>query len=93
MAETQTQEIQELVVKDTIHAPIVYFEGAPNFGNANGTINVTLAVARYLPEGSQIASDLVAVASLRCNVQAATELRNALDRALALAANPESYVN
>ncbi len=56
-------------------------------------MNVTLAVDRYIPDGTHIANDTIAVASLRCTVQAASELRNALDRALLLAANTEAGVN
>ncbi len=88
-----TPEIEPLIVKDIVHAPIIYFESAPNFGNANGIVNVTLAVDRHMPDGTQIASDTIAVASLRCNVQAAIELRNALDRALLLAPSTEAGVN
>jgi len=86
-------EIQTLIVKDIVHAPIIYFESAPNFGNASGIVNVTLAVDRHIPDGTQIASDTIAVASLRCNAQAAIELRNALDRALLLAAKSEGNLS
>jgi hypothetical protein len=75
-----------LIVKDVHHAPILYFEGAPNFGNNHGIINVTLAAARHVLEGNQIASDIVAVAYLRCNAMAAMALRQALDDALLLGA-------
>ena len=73
-----------LIVKDVHHAPIIYFEGAPNFGNNHGIVNVTLAAARHVLEGEQIASDVIAVAYLRCSATAATALRQALDDALLL---------
>jgi hypothetical protein len=34
-----------VTVKDALHAPVIYFDGAPNFGCNNGIVNVTLAVA------------------------------------------------
>jgi hypothetical protein len=83
-----------LLVKDLPHAPIVYFEGAPNFGINNGIINVTLAVARNLPDGQGgVAQDAVAIAYLRCNVPAAIELRKALDDAILLGIKTEGKAN
>ena len=73
-----------LIVKDVHHAPIIYFEGAPNFGNNHGIVNVTLAAARHVLAGDQIASDVIAVAYLRCSATAAMALRQALDDALLL---------
>jgi hypothetical protein len=72
-------------VKDAMNAPVVYFEGAANFGCNNGIANVTLAAARYLAtdEGG-VAMDVIAVAHLRCSISAAADLRNALDSAILL---------
>jgi hypothetical protein len=79
----------KVTVTDPGIAPYIFFEGAATFGFSNGIVNVTLAAGRHLlKEGTPI-SDVVAVAHLRCNVAAATDLRNALDSALLLAAKPE----
>ena len=78
----------KLTVTDTGMAPYIYFEGAPNFGFTNGIINVTLAANRHLLTDGAPVRDAVATAHLRCNVLAALELRNALDAALLLAAQP-----
>jgi hypothetical protein len=75
-----------LTVTDTGIAPYIYFEGAPNFGFANGIVTVTLAANRHLLRDGAPVTDIVATAHLRCNVPAAIELRNALDGALLLAA-------
>jgi hypothetical protein len=75
-----------LTVTDGGDAPFVFFEGAPNFGFANGIVNVTLAAARHLVKDGVSVTDAVAVAHLRCNIPAAIELRAALDSALLLAA-------
>ena len=74
-----------IIHRDVIHAPIIYFEAAPNFGNNNGIINVTLSAGRSIPaEDGSITTDAVVVAYLRCNAQAALHLRNAIDDALLL---------
>lgn len=75
-----------IVVSDTPHAPYIYFDGSPNFGNAGGIVNLTLAAARHLSDNQQIKSDIVAVAYLRCSIQAAIDLRNAIDQALLIGA-------
>jgi len=79
----------KLTVTDTGMAPYIYFEGAPNFGFTNGIINVTLAANRHLLTDGAPVSEVVATAQLRCNVPAALELRNVLDAALLLAAQPQ----
>jgi hypothetical protein len=76
-----------VVVVDAPHAPIIYFDGAPNFGNNNGIVNVTLATSRHLGNAAGgVTSDVLAVAHLRCTVQAAINLRKAIDDALLLGA-------
>jgi hypothetical protein len=80
---------QKISVNDSRNAPIIYFDGAPNFGNFNGVVNITLAAGRHLLFDGQVTTDAVAVAFLRCNPQGAMELRNALDQALLLGAKVE----
>jgi hypothetical protein len=81
-------------VSDAPHAPIIFYEGAPVAGTANGIINLTLAAGRTWVGPDGIVSDHVVVAYLRGNIQAALSLRNALNSAL-LAALPtaESKAN
>jgi hypothetical protein len=93
-AKPEVSKQTALLVKDLSHAPIVYFEGAPNFGINNGIINVTLAVARNLPDGQGgVAQDAIAIAYLRCNLPAALELRKALDDAILLGVKTEGKAN
>jgi hypothetical protein len=76
-----------VTVKDAAHAPVIYFDGAPNFGCNNGVVNVTLAVTRHLANANgNIDFDVVAAAFLRCSIPAAIDLRNALNDALLLGA-------
>lgn len=82
-----------LVVKDTGHAPIIYFDVAPTFSNGNGVIGITLAAGRHLMDGTQVTNDVVAVAYLRCSVPVATALKTALERALLLGAKAEGKIN
>jgi len=83
----------ELTVIDPGNAPIIFFEGAPNFGSNFGIINVTLAANRHLIVDGKVNADVIAVAFLRCNVGAAMALRKALDDALLLGAETEGEAN
>ena len=69
-------------------APFVYFEEAPNFGVMNGVCHISLATYRHTRTNDGIKTDLVAVASLRGNVQSFLALKGAIDSALLLAAPP-----
>lgn len=84
---------EPLTVKDPGNAQIVYFDGAPNFGLSYGVISITLAASRNLAEDGRITSDVIATAFLRCSLNAALDLRNALDRALLLAAETGETLN
>jgi hypothetical protein len=77
-----------VTVKDALgSAPIIYFDGAPNYGSNAGVISLTLAMARYLAtDDGGVATDIIATAHLRCSVQGALALRKAIDDALLLAA-------
>jgi hypothetical protein len=84
--EKPKKDAPQLTVTDTGDAPFIFFEGAPNFGFANGIVNVTLGAARHLVKNGESVTDAVAMAHLRCSIPAAVELRAALDSALLLAA-------
>lgn len=88
--ETQATGIAAI---DVVHAPYVYFDGAPTFGNLNGIVNVTLCAARHVPSGDRIATDIISVAYLRCSVIAAVELRDSIDKALLLGAQTQGEAN
>ncbi len=74
-------------VNDTPHAPFIFYEGAPVSGHTNGVINLTLsATCTFIRPDGTPKNDLVVVAYLRGNIQAAVNLRQAIDAALLLAA-------
>jgi hypothetical protein len=74
-------------INDTPHAPFIFYEAAPAFGHMNGVINLTLSATRTCVGLDGAAkNDVVVVAYLRGNIQAAVSLRQAIDAALLLAA-------
>jgi hypothetical protein len=74
-------------VNDVPHAPFIFYEGAPVSGHMNGIINLTLSANRtYIGADGAAKNDLVMVAYLRGNIQAAVSLREAINNALLLAA-------
>lgn len=81
-------------VSDTPHAPFIFYEGVPAFGFTNGVINLTLAANRTWIGPDGIANEQVVVAYLRGNIQAAINLREAIDNALLLGApTPDGVSN
>jgi hypothetical protein len=76
-----------ITVGDAVRAPIIYFEAVSTFGHNNGIVNCMLAVGIALPTADGGTSGhAVSVAHLRCNIPAAVQLRDAIDKALLLAA-------
>jgi hypothetical protein len=79
-------------LRDAPHAPIFFYEWAPTSGFANGIISVTLAAncTTHVRPNGEVVSESLVVAHLRGSVQAALNLRKALDRALSLAAGVQA---
>ena len=70
-------------MKNAAAAPYIYFDGAPSLGTHAGMIEIELAARALMPTGTnQAYSDLVCTAHLRCSVNAATNLRDAINQAL-----------
>lgn len=74
------------VIKGALAAPILYFDAAPTLGVANAIIEVDLS-ARFLNlyKDGKVVGDSVCIAHLRCGIDAAVSLRQALDKALKIA--------
>lgn len=77
-----------VTVTDAHTVPVVYFDGACNFGYMNGVINVTLAMNRHTMISGNAQTDAMAVAHLRCSTSAARDLLRALQSALAFSERP-----
>jgi hypothetical protein len=72
-----------LTLKNGAAAPVVYFDGAPCYGAMNGIVEIELAARYMTPKADGTAAvDITTVAHLRCSLNAATNLREALDRAI-----------
>jgi hypothetical protein len=77
-------------IRDLPSAPIIYFEYCPTLGNNQGLINIMLAAGLVMPTGGSATEVVpVAVAHLRCTTLAATQLRDAIDKALLIGAAVE----
>ncbi|WP_445487267.1 hypothetical protein [Rhodopseudomonas sp. RCAM05734] len=77
-------------IRDLPAAPIIFFEFCPTLGNNQGLINIMLAAGIVMPTATS-ATDVVpvAVAHLRCSTAAATQLRDAINKALLIGAPVE----
>jgi hypothetical protein len=73
-------------VNDVPHAPFIFYEAAPVSGYTNGVINLTLSATRTYIGSDGPRNEHVVVAYLRGNIQAAVNLREAINNALLLAA-------
>jgi hypothetical protein len=86
---------KDVTIGDAVRAPIIYFENAPTCGYGNGIVNLMLAASVVLPtaDGGTV-SQAIAVAHLRCNLAAAAQLRDTIDKALLIATPvPEGKTN
>jgi len=64
--------------------PVVYFDNAPTIDQTNGLIGITLTTMHYLPNNAGVTPIAGVAAYLKCGIRAATELRDAIDKALLL---------
>jgi hypothetical protein len=92
--DTRSNEAAATLISDTPHAPFIFFEAAPAFGFANGVVKITLSASCTSVGPDGVMNEQVVVAHLRGNVLAARSLRQAIDKALLLAApTSESKAN
>ncbi|CAN5415226.1 hypothetical protein BH11PSE4_BH11PSE4_25410 [soil metagenome] len=86
-----------VAIRDLPTAPIIFFEYCPTLGNNQGLINIMLAAGIVMPTGGGATEvQPVAVAHLRCTTAAATQLRDAIDKALLIGTpveNPQGKSN
>ena len=73
-------------IRDTLHAPVIFFEWAPVSGYADGIVSITLGAScpQILPNG-EVRGEAVTTAHLKCSIQAVVNLRDAIDNALSRA--------
>jgi hypothetical protein len=69
-------------------APLIYFDGVTTYGVHFGAIQVELAANVIMPTPGQKTENVVRItALLRCSQNAASDLKQALEKALEMAAN------
>jgi hypothetical protein len=77
--------------RDSTTAPFVYFDTAPVFGIAAGTVQIELVSRTLVPTADGGANpEFQVTGRLRCSAQAARNLRDALNRALTMLEAPPS---
>jgi hypothetical protein len=63
-------------------AQFIYCDGVSTFGIKGGVVQLELAANTSVPEGEGTRNELLIVGHLRCSVEAAKAIRDAIDRAL-----------
>ena len=70
--------------------PFVHFDLAAAYGMTNGAIQIELGARILMPTpDDKVAVEFATTAHLRCSPQAARFLRNAIDKALEMVAQPQ----
>ena len=79
------------ILKNSAAAPFVHFDNVPVMGTYQGNIEIELASRTLMPkpDGSVVA-ELNCVGHLRCSVQAASMLIEALEKALEMHARQQA---
>lgn len=77
------------LIRDPTAGPVVYFDQAPAYGHLNGVIEVTLTSRLLLPTAdNKVSTEIIAAGHLRGSYAAMSALRDAIDGALKMAAEP-----
>lgn len=63
-----------LKITDPDNVPITFVNEIGNAGFLNGVLNITLTAARFTPDGTQIAPDIVVASRLRMDLKCAQQL-------------------
>ena len=75
-------------------APFIYFDLVPNYGFNRGVAKVTLEALRMHSNPAGVKQDRVVVAHLRMGIDAAVDLKRALDAVILMATpTPEGPAN
>lgn len=81
------------LMKNTATAPMIYFDGAPTLGLSNSVVEIDLSArVMNLYQGDRVTTDTLCVAHLKCSIEAAVQLRTAINKALAMAKYEEADV-
>jgi hypothetical protein len=77
-SETRLSHRLVVPIRDTPHAPFIFFETAPVSGYADGIVSIILGAScpQIRPNG-EVRGEAVVTAHLKCSIQAAVNLRDA----------------
>jgi hypothetical protein len=85
MAVNQKAQASNALLKNMAAAPVVFFDNVPVYGTFAGNLEIELAARMLMPKADGgVSVDLACTAHLRCSVQAAMVLREALDKGIAM---------
>jgi hypothetical protein len=65
-------------------APFIYCDGVVTYGFNNGMVQLELAANSLVPEGRGVRTAVLVTAHLRCSPGAANQIRNAIEKAIAM---------
>jgi hypothetical protein len=74
--------------RDSDIAPFIYFDAVGAMGTIAGTVQIELASRVLRPEGDGVKMEFMTTGRLRCSPLAAQHLREAIDKSLAMLAQP-----
>ena len=85
-SETRLSHRLVVPIRDTPHAPFIFFETAPVSGYADGIVSIILGAScpQIRPNG-EVREEAIVTAHLKCSIQAAVNLRDAIDNILSQA--------
>ena len=83
----EPRKVRSSEILGTDTAPLIYFDGVTAFGVVSGTVQLELAANIILPSTDGGTSTLIrTTAYLRCSSNGAADLKQAIDKALEMAA-------
>jgi hypothetical protein len=80
---------EPLKITDPDNIPITFVNEIGNVGFLNGIMNITFTVARFTPDGSQIAPDMVIASRLRMDLHCAQQLHDLVGRIIESNTKPD----
>lgn len=85
----------EMAVDETAsaRAPVIFFDGVPNFGLNNGVLNLTLETLTFSAANGDVTPRRVTVAHLRTSIAALGQLKAALEGLELLSRQPYQGAN
>ncbi len=81
---------EPLKITDPDDVPITFVNEIGNMGFLNGVLNVTFTAARFTPDGTQIAPDIIVASRLRMDLKCAQQLHEMVGQIIEANTKPSS---